>query len=152
MSAQLEVCLDFNFIRRYRKFGVDINHLSELYPLVVRHRNIVDYILGANPEVVTDRHEIAKAMKKWKAMIDTINTYGVSDALPSAGFVIGFYYPNIYVVSSRLPEIPHVPDWVGVVVENEPVIVKKSDVQNMRRLYVEILKVVSRAVIVNPVL
>jgi len=143
--------VNLSFLHRYRKYGVDIEHINESPPLIVSHRNIVEYVVGMRPQIISDIFEIRKAVKKWNEVLKKLDAYGMPEDIREDAVAIAYMYPDIYILSSRVPKIPHIPDWFGYSTGREAIIVRKSDINNMRKLYISVLRVISRAVIVKHV-
>jgi len=148
----MKINLDFFLIERYRNV-VDFKELDKLSPLVLMHNNTVEYRLGINPIVVHDKRKISYAVRKWNEILDKIyisaseaRIYEDVNAVEKL-YVLGVLYPDTYLLSSIIPNPPHIPEVFGYKKGDDIVLVKRDFMT--RRLYVDMVEMVAKAVIVK---
>lgn len=139
--------LDRTIIERY---GINLENYDTV---AVRHRNIVEYINGTRPEILTDFTNVRKAVRDFMKAHNIISEYGSRRVCLSGKlFVLAFLYPNVYIVSTIMPRIPDFPSAFGVLYkgpDEDKCILVSNITQKTRQVYVKTLRYVSRAVIVK---
>jgi len=146
MEKPLEEIFDFQVIRRYSAL-VDLNHIDMMPPFVVAHENVIDFITGENPNVIYNKYGVRQAVKRWNKILELIslNSEEIQELKVDRLYVLGFMYPDTYIVSSIVPRLPYVAEVFGVARNGTIMLVRRN-----RKLYIEVLKKLSRAVIVKP--
>jgi len=148
----MKMNLDFSLIERYKNI-VDFKELDKSPPLLLMHNNTVEYRLGINPIVVNDRRKISYAVRRWN---ETINKIYISASEAQIYedvntveklYVLGVLYPDTYLLSSIIPNPPQIPKVFGYKKGNDIVLVKRDFMT--RRLYVDMIEMVAKAVIVK---
>jgi len=143
--------VDLSFLGRYRAFGVDVWSLGRRgSPVVVRHGNVAEFVLGMKPEVSSSLADVKRGVRLWEELLFVIWAYGSPGEVPGRGYAIGYFYPGVVVVSPKVPAFSTVPSWLAYIAGGEAAVVRNRDVENWRKFYVRVLRRLSKAVIVKP--
>jgi len=141
--------IDMQIILRYANL-VNFNNIDFMQPFVLAHDNVIEYVEGTNPKILFDATSIRFAVRRWNKIIELISLNATESVDVDKLYVLGYMYPSTYIVSSIMPRLPYVAEVFGYMHDDNLVLVKRN--YTTRKLYVEILKKLAKAVIVKPVL
>lgn len=127
-----------------------VQTLSE--PVVVRYKNVTDLITSSNPERLVGKRYLREAEQVWKKIREIFSVYATSHTLPlpaDSWHVIGRYGSEAVVLSSSLNLVPYNPPKYIALVHSGETYVIDSRVSNYRKVYVRILRLLSKATLVD---
>jgi len=150
MRKSVAEILDYQLLQRYSKL-VDFDSIDIMPPFVVAHDNVIDYISGTNPRIIFDINSVRQAAKRWHKILEllSLNAEEAADINVDKMYVLGYMYPDTYIISSIKPQLPYIAELFGFVKGDSVVIVRRSHAT--RKLYIEILKRLAKSVIVKPI-
>lgn len=134
-----------------------LHDIKYMHPFAVRFRSITEYIdrlhgRPARPIRVYDSASLRRCEVAWRRIYDMIVAHRAPRS-PGEYVVIGYKYPDTALIAPRKPDTTHFPDWVGLIVGGEAVVVplKKHRLPvHPRRFYVQILRHLVKAVVLKP--
>ena len=146
---QRAVMLDKNYIRsKYRDLD---GMLSHGYPFVIMHNNVIDYMEGRNQIISHNPADIKRGMKIWKHIKSLVESFATTET-PATNrlYILGVYNNSTYLVSDIVPVLPRVPHYLGIIDRDEGLFIDRAEVGNIRRVYINILKLLIKGVVVKP--
>ena len=147
MLSTRVVSMRTDILDRYRENGIRFDKLPYLKPgFVLYHDSIIDYVTGRNAKV---KYGSRKETKEWRSLIKLIKLLGSPRNPNSEEYVLGFLYPDTFLISSSLPSIGTIPKFVGIRKKDVVYTINSSDMPDFRVFYIKrVLKTVSSSVIV----
>lgn len=118
---------------------------------VMRYRNVADLVNNANPIYLSDKEYAKTAMRIWKKIYDLFVVYATMRQLPSEvdkWYVIGRCDSSEVLASSPFLAPYKPPKYIAFRSGNE-VLVIDSRVNGYRKIYVRILRMLSKATVVK---
>lgn len=119
------------------------------YPFVLYFDNIMSYIDGVNPKISHDPAIITKASKSWDKIKSLVTSFSTTSEVSTKLYVLGIYNKNTLLVSDIIPRLPKVPKYLGIIEKGNMLFINRSNIGNMRRIYITILKNLIKGVIVK---
>ena len=139
--------LDYSLLAERYGAIVDVYRLDLAMPLVIRHRNVVEYVRGVNPIVDYSPRRIAAAKRLWRAVEAVFRAHGARVGEPPEGVrAIAVLYPYAAVAAPRPPDPAAGPVDLYLVKEGE-VLALRVRVSTMLRHYVAVLRRLARAAV-----